>query len=76
MLNPSSVAPTHEPLGPFLKGQIYRIGDVNLAVTMVGKTLVHYRKYKTQPRGAQITLTSKLDLQKYLVSNKAILVSE
>lgn len=64
------------PLDPFQKGQVWRIGDVNLAVTSVGKTLVHYKRYRTQPRGVQTTLTSKPDLQKYLVSSKAVLISE
>jgi hypothetical protein len=42
----------------------------------VGKTLVHHKKYKTQPRGIQTTLTSKADLEKYLLSRNAVLVTE
>jgi hypothetical protein len=61
---------------PFQKGQVWRIGDVNLAVTSVGKTLVHYKRYRTQPKGIQTTLSSKPDLQKYLISSDAVLVSE
>jgi hypothetical protein len=63
-------------LTPFEKGQVWRIGDLNLAVTSVGKTLVHHKKYKTQPRGIQTTLTSKADLEKYLLSRNAVLVTE
>ena len=55
---------------------MWRIGDLNLAVTSVGKTLVHYKRYRTQPKGIPITLTSKPNLQKYLVSSKALLISE
>ena len=62
--------------GPFQKGQVWRVGDFNLAVTAVGKTLVHYKRYKTQPKGIQTTLTSKPNLQKYLVNSKAVLISE
>lgn len=55
---------------------MWRIGDLNVAVTMVGKTLVHYKRYKTKRHGNQVQMTSKPDLQKYLMSNNAILASE
>jgi hypothetical protein len=63
-------------LAPFQKGQVWKIGDVNLAVTSVGKTLVHYKRYKTQRNGIQSTLTSKRALEDLLLSNNAVLVSE
>jgi len=55
---------------------VWRIGDLNLAVTSVGKTLVHYKRYRTQPKGIPTTLTSKPDLQKYLMTSRAVLISE
>ncbi len=73
---PTATASTPRTIAPFEKGQIWRIGDLNLAVTLVGKTLVHYKRYKTKRHGNQTTLSSKPDLQKYLLSNNAILVSE
>jgi hypothetical protein len=60
----------------FQKGQVWKIGELNLAVTSVGKRLVHFKKYTVNPRGIQTTLTSKTDLQKYLLSGKAVLVAE
>lgn len=54
---------------------MWKIGDVNLAVTSVGKTLVHYKRYKTQPKGVQTTLCSKPALEKYLLSSNAVLVT-
>jgi hypothetical protein len=60
-------------IGPFQQGQVWKMGDVTLAVTSVGKTLVHYKQYRTQPRGIPIRLSSKPALQKYLLSSKAIL---
>jgi hypothetical protein len=60
---------------PFQKGQIWRLGDINLAVTSVGKTLVHYKRYKAQARGAKVELSSKADLQKHLLANHAVLVT-
>jgi len=60
----------------FKKGQIWRIGDLNLAVVSVGKTLVHHRNYTTQPKGVHTTMTSKSDLRKYLLNGNAVLVAE
>ena len=74
MKNAASELPV--PLAPFEKGQVWRMGDLNLAVTSVGKTLVHYKQYKTQSRGIQTSLSSKPDLEKYLLNSKAVLVSE
>jgi hypothetical protein len=63
-------------LASFQKGQVWRIGDLNLAVTSVGKTLVHHRRYTIHPRGIQTTLTSKSNLRKYLMNGNAVLVAE
>ena len=49
---------------------------MNLAVTSFGKNLVHYKRYRTQPRGAQTTLSSKSVLRKYLIRVGAVLISE
>jgi len=76
MKNRAAAGSARKTFAPFQKGQVWRIGDLNLAVTSVGKTLVHYKRYRTQPKGIPITLTSKPNLQKYLVSSKALLISE
>lgn len=76
MKNPASAPSTPKTMVPFEKGQVWQIGDLNVAVTLVGKTLVHYKRYKTKRHGNQTTLSSKPDLQKYLLSNNATLVSE
>jgi hypothetical protein len=52
------------------------MGDLNLAVTSVGKTLVHHKRYKTQRAGIQTMLSSKLALRKYLMSGNAVLIAE
>jgi hypothetical protein len=78
MTTRAAAAPTRKPakdLVPFEKGQVWRIGDLNLAVISVGKTLVHHKTYTTQPKGIQITLTSKSDLRKYLMNAKAVLTT-
>lgn len=76
MKTPSAGAAASKPLEPFRKGQVWRIGDINLAVTLVGKTLVHYKRYKTKRHGNQTALSSKPDLERYLRTNNAELVSE
>ena len=60
----------------FRVGQIWKIGDVNLAVTSVGKTLVEYKRYTTQPKGVRLTLCSKPALVQLLVKAKAVLATE
>ena len=75
MKNRAAAAPSRKTFVLFQKGQIWKVGDVNLAVTSVGKTLVHYKRYKTQPRGIQTTLSSKPDLEKYLLNSNATLVT-
>lgn len=60
----------------FQKGQVWKVGEFNLAVTSVGKTLVHYKRYTVNRRGIRTTMTSKTELRKYLVSGNAVLVAE
>ena len=76
MKNPAAVVPACVTFAPFQKGQVWRIGEVNLAVTDVGKTLVQYKQYRAQPKGKFIMLSSKPELEKYLLSTKAVLISE
>ena len=72
----AAAASAHKTLAPFQKGQVWRIGDLNVAVTSVGKTLVHHRRYTTQPRGIQTTLSAKSVLRKYLMNGNAVLIAE
>ena len=76
MTNPEAAASPPETLTEFQKGQVWRIGGLNLAVISVGKTLVHHKRYTTQRNGVQTTLTSKSDLRKYLLNGNAVLVAE
>jgi hypothetical protein len=55
---------------------VWRIGDLKLAVTAVGKSLVHYKRYRTQSKGVYTTLVTQRVLQKYLRSVGAVLISE
>ena len=49
---------------------------MNLAITAVGKNLVHYKRYRAEPRGVQTTFSSKPALQAYLMRLRAVLISE
>lgn len=74
MRNPA--ASTLRTIESFQKGQVWKIGELNLAVTSVGKTLVHHKRYTVNPKGIQTTLTSKTALREYLLSSNAVLVTE
>jgi hypothetical protein len=74
--NRARVASTVNTLPALQKGQVWRIGDSSLAVTSVGKTLAEYKRYTTQSRNISSTLTSKRDLEEYLRSSKAVLMSQ
>jgi hypothetical protein len=75
MENRISAAITRPAVAAFAKGQVWKVGDVNLAVTLVGKTLVHYKQYRTRSTGIPATLVSKPELLQYLLRTKAVLVS-
>jgi len=68
----NTAAASHTTFPPFQKGQMWRVGDLNYLITSVGKMLVYYKQQ--QPRGKQVTLSSKTDLQNYLVNSKAVLI--
>jgi len=61
-------------LPPFQTGQIWRMVDSNLQIGLVGKTLVHYKHFKGETKRAPTSLSSKDVLEKFLVTNKAVLV--
>jgi hypothetical protein len=62
------------PLQPFQDGQIWQLGDSNLQIAHVGKTLVHYKHYKAQTKRSPVRLSNKGVLEKFLQDNDAILL--
>ena len=48
MENRISAAITRPAVAAFAKGQVWKVGDVNLAVTLVGKTLVYLLRHKSR----------------------------
>lgn len=64
------------PVQPLRSGQIWQMGDSNLHIELVGKTLVHYKLHKGATKRTPISLSGKDAVEKYLKKNKAILVQE
>jgi hypothetical protein len=57
-------------------GQVWQVADARLQIAEVGKTLVHYKRYKLAPRGVPTSLAAIRELTKYLRDKKALLVQE
>ena len=55
-------------------GQIWRMGESNLHIGVVGKRLVHYKLFKGQTKRAPISLSGKEVVEKYLRDSKAVLL--
>jgi hypothetical protein len=68
MKNKSRIA-----LKPFEPGQIWEVADASVLIDHVGKTLVHYKRYKGKSRGVPTSLSAIRELEKYLRTNKAVL---
>ena len=47
-----------------------------LQIGQVGKTLVHYKRYKGKSRGVPTSLTGIKELEKYLHTSKAKLIED
>ena len=59
---------------PFEAGQIWQMEDSQIEIGLTGKRLVHYRHYKPMAKRPSIQLSGKEALEKFLRSNRAILV--
>jgi hypothetical protein len=61
-------------LKPLESGQVWRMGDSNLHVELVGKRLVHYKLIKVNAKRTPTSLSVRTVVEKYLKENKAVLV--
>ena len=61
-------------LKPLENGQIWRMGDSNLHVELVGKRLVHYKLIKVNAKRTPTSLSVRTVVEKYLKENKAVLI--
>ena len=55
-------------------GQTWQMTDSNIEITLVGRTLVHYKHFKPGVKRAPTLLLSKTALEEFLRKNKAVLV--
>jgi hypothetical protein len=62
------------PLPPLADGQVWRMAEAMLQVTMVGKLLVHYKLGKPDAVRTANSVNSIVTIEKYLKVNKAVLV--
>lgn len=57
-------------------GQIWSMPDSTIHVTLIGRTLAHYKLIKTGAVRVPVSLINKLALQQFLLKNKAVLVQQ
>lgn len=55
-------------------GQVWEMAGSKLHVTLIGRTLAHYKHIKTGAVRVPVSLINKADLEKFLFKNKAVLV--
>jgi hypothetical protein len=72
---PKKSAPVRRvSLPPVVAGQIWRVGEQNLQVLLVGKLLVHYKLAPPKAVRVSNSVGSLTAVEKYLKTNKAVLL--
>ena len=72
MMKPTSVPRPRQP--PLADGQVWRMTESILRVTMVGKLLVHYKLGKPDAIRVANSISSIKTVEKYLKANNAVMV--
>jgi hypothetical protein len=62
------------PLQPLADGQVWRMADAIIRVTMVGKLLVHYKLGKPGAIRVSNSINNIKTIEKFLKTNEAVLV--
>ena len=60
---------------PLATGQVWRMAKANLQVGMIGKLLVHYKLGKPNAVRVPNSCSGKAAVEKFLKTNKAVLVT-
>ncbi len=55
-------------------GQVWQLSDSTVHITLTGKTLVHYKRFKPGVVRAPVSLINKDALGQFLRENKAVLI--
>ena len=61
-------------LPPLATGQVWRVGEMNLEVGMVGPLMVNYKLAKPDAVRIRSTIDGKVAVTAYLKKNKAVLL--
>jgi len=69
----NKILPLRPPL-QLAKGQVWRMAEGILRVTLVGKLLVHYKLGKPDAVRVSDSINSITNIEKYLKTHKAVLV--
>jgi hypothetical protein len=69
-----NVQNTRVALPPFQTGQVWQMGDSNLQIGLIGKTLVHFKHYTGQVKRSPVSLLNKDALARFLRDNRAVLL--
>ena len=64
------------PSTPIETGQLWQLEDSNVRIGLIGKTLVHYKHFRTAAPRAPVSLTTIGVLEKFLFDKKAVLVKD
>jgi menaquinone-dependent protoporphyrinogen IX oxidase len=61
---------------PLESGQVWHMAELKMQVELVGKLLVHYKLAKFNAVRIPNSISSKVNIEKFLKKNKAVLVSQ
>lgn len=68
------VKPKQSVMVPLATGQIWRVGEQNLQVGLIGKLLVHYKLAAPNAVRISNSVGGRTAVEKYLKTNKAVLL--
>jgi hypothetical protein len=69
-----SAKPKRAALRPLATGQIWRVGEQNLQVGLIGKLLVHYKLAAPNAVRISNSVGGRSAVEKYLKTNRAVLL--
>jgi len=70
----TSAKPKRAALRPLATGQIWRVGEQNLQVGLIGKLLVHYKLAAPNAVRISNSVGGRSAVEKYLKTNRAVLL--
>jgi hypothetical protein len=71
---PVTAKPKRAAMLPLATGQIWRVGEQNLQVGLIGKLLVHYKLAAPNAIRISNSVGGRTAVEKYLKTNKAVLL--